>query len=436
MRPKGTIHMETEKRMGNATKIYKTPEGWRREADTTRHHREKRWNYKTSGIYHFTLVVAERFPLFGHIEGERPEKATMKINDFGHEVWKLVYGLPEFYAPKGYNLKIIAAQIMPDHIHIVLHVKDEIPQSIGMVIRGLKAACTKVYKSEYMSGDKNIAEGRNTGSSLKNEREGHNTGSSLKNEREGRNTGSSLENEREGRNTGNSLENEREGHNTERDIEPFARIFTSTGSIWEKDIARYHERILHKGASLQVLIDYVKDNPRRYAIKKANPDLFKIKRRTEIKGGMYTTLGNIFLAENPMKSVLQCSRTMTEEEIEAKREECLMEAANGTVYVSAAISPGEKKICRALREAGYRLIILLENGFPKPEDPHYAYYKPSGVYFEACAKEQLLLVEPEETLFERADIEAKVYIKTGVIPHAAKRYRFLALNALAEEIAE
>ena len=81
------------------------------------------------------------------------------------------------------------------------------------------------------------------------------------------------------------------------------------------------------------------------------------------------------------------------------------------------------------------MIILLENGFPKPEDPHYNYFKPSGVYFEACAKEQLLLVEPEEALFERAEIEAKVYAKTGEIPHNTKRYRFLALNALAEEIA-
>ncbi|MBR6168054.1 MAG: hypothetical protein IKQ50_06460 [Paludibacteraceae bacterium] len=126
---------------------------------------------------------------------------------------------------------------------------------------------------------------------------------------------------------------------------------------------------------------------------------------------------------------------MTQEEIEAKREDCLIEAANGTVYVSAAISPGEKQICRALREAGYPLIVLLEEGFPKEDDPHYKFYKQSGVYFEACAKEQLLLVEPEEALSEKAEIEAKVYAKTGEIPHNTKRYRFLALNALAEEIA-
>ena len=301
--------------------------------------------------------------------------------------------------------------MMPDHIHIVLHVKDEIPQSVGVVMRGLKAACTKIYKGEFMSSDKNIAEGRNTGSSLKNEREGHNTGSGDKNIAERHNTWG-------------------------RDIEPFVRIFANTGSIWEKDVARYHERILHKGSSLQVLIDYVKDNPRRYAIKKANPELFKVKQQTKIGGGRYTTLGNMFLAENPMRRVLQCSRTMTDEEIRTKKDECMTEAANGTIFVSAAISPGEKQICRALREAGYRLIILLEKGFPKPEDPQSNYFKPSGVYFEACAKEQLLLVEPEEALFDRAEIEAKVYAKTGEIPHSTKRYRFLALNALAEEIAD
>ena len=181
---------------------------------------------------------------------------------------------------------------------------------------------------------------------------------------------------------------------------------------------------------------YIDDNPRRLAIKRANPELFKIKQQTKIGNGMYTTMGNMFLAENPMKQVLQCSRSMTEEEIKAKKEQYLAEAANGTVFVSAAISPGEKQICRAIREAGYALIILLEEGFPKPEDPHYKYYKPSGVYFEACAAGKLLLVEPEEALFERIEIEAKVYAKAGEIPHSTKRYRFLALNALAEEIAE
>lgn len=369
-------------------KANKTPEGWRRPIDHTRHHRENGWNYRGRGIYHITMVVAEHYPLFGSLEGRTPDEAFVQLNEFGRCVLDILRDEPRYYGEKGYALQLIATQVMPDHIHVVIQVLDTLPKPIGAVIRGFKSACTAAYKRRMESC-------RNYATKMKKEEEQGETESVLH----------------------------------------FARIFTSIGTIWQTDKAHYHERILHSHEQLQAMIDYVKDNPRRLAMKRANPELFKIKRKTEIGGGMYTTLGNIFLANNPMREVLQCSRLMTQEEIEAKREDCLIEAANGTVYVSAAISPGEKQICRALREAGYPLIVLLEEGFPKEDDPHYKFYKPSGVYFEACAKEQLLLVEPEEALFEKAEIEAKVYAKTGEIPHNTKRYRFLALNALAEEIA-
>ncbi len=386
----------------------RTSDGMRYEIDHTRHHRLKNWDYRGRGIYHFTLVIAERFPLLGELVGEKPEEASISLNSFGRYVLGTIQGLPQYYAPKDYSLKIIAVQMMPDHIHVVIQVLEPMPRSIGHVIRGLKSACTKEYRR--MSVEENA---------LKNEREVHN--------RDGLKNATKVHN-RDG------LKSETGVHNRLYLVQ-FERIFTRMGSIWEKDEAHYHERILHKEASLQVMIDYVKDNPRRLAMKRANPELFKIKQQTQIGDGTYTTLGNIFLAKNPQREVLQCSRTMTEEEIAAKREACLAEAANGTVYISAAVSPGEKTICRALREAGYLLIILLAEGFPKPDSPQYNYYKPSGVYFEACAKGRLLLVEPSEEQFERGEIEAAVVAKAGEIPHTSQRYRFLALNAIAEEIA-
>ena len=197
----------------------------------------------------------------------------------------------------------------------------------------------------------------------------------------------------------------------------------------------YHDRILFHDGQLDAMIRYIADNPRRLALKRANPDLFRLHRQTLVGGIACTTLGNIFLADYPQRAVLQCSRSLTPADISALRDECLAEAANGTIYITAAISEGEKTIARTLREVGFPLIILLENGFPRPDDPHYKYFKPQGVYFEACAAAKLLLVHPDKELLERPDIVERVSLKVGNIPHDSQRYRFVAMNVIAEDIA-
>ena len=99
-----------------------TEHGWRYTLDSRRHHRERRWNYRGEGIYHFTLITCERYPLFGKLAGESPEEAYVDLNNFGKEVLAILRNLPHFYTPKGYAIKILATQIMPDHIHLVLQV--------------------------------------------------------------------------------------------------------------------------------------------------------------------------------------------------------------------------------------------------------------------------------------------------------------------------
>lgn len=198
----------------------------------------------------------------------------------------------------------------------------------------------------------------------------------------------------------------------------------------------YHDRQLTRRGQLNHMARYIEDNPRRMALKRANRDLFRIRQHVTIGKISCTVLGNIFLAGHPQRQVLQCSRSLTSEQIEARKEECLKEAENGAVFITSAISEGEKQITRALREGGYPLIVLLEKGFPKPDSPHYRYYKPQGVYFEACAAGKLLLIEPSAEAFEHQDIVACVITKTGNIPHNALRYRFVALNMMAESMCE
>ena len=196
----------------------------------------------------------------------------------------------------------------------------------------------------------------------------------------------------------------------------------------------YHDRILKGKNQLSHMVRYIQDNPRRLALKRANKDLFRIRQNQLIGTIQCTVLGNIFLIEHPLRQVLQCSRRLTQEQIDSLKADCLREAADGTIYVTAAISEGEKQIARALREAGFPLIILLEKGFPAPDDPHYSYFKPQGVYFEACAAGKLLLIEPHRNLLDREDIAVKTEAKVGHIPHDSQCYRFVAMNILAEDI--
>ena len=122
-----------------------------------RHHREKRWDYRGRAIYHFTLPVEERYPLFGTLEGESAETAFVKLNSFGRRVCQMLGGLAQFYKGKGYSLKVLAQMVMPDHVHLVIQVLEPLPRSIGAVVRGFKSGCTKVYKDEYYSCGENAA---------------------------------------------------------------------------------------------------------------------------------------------------------------------------------------------------------------------------------------------------------------------------------------
>ena len=401
----------------------------RRPVDPMRHHRENGWDYKGRAIYHFTLPVEERYPLFGTLDGERAETAFVRLNPFGRRVCRMLCGLAQFYAGKGFALKVLAQKVMPDHVHLVIQVLEPLPQSIGTVVRGFKSGCTKVYKEMYGSGE--------NAAGVHGEVEGS-----------GENAAGVHENDEDGRNAAGVNGDGEDGH--ERAVEApvhFARIFAKRGSIWQQDAAYYHERILHAPGQLRRMIDYVKDNPRRLWIKSRNPELFRLHRRTEAAGLSFTSMGNHFLLDWPDRQVVEMSRSAINEEVQERLRTVLAAAHNGTVTYTAAISKGEQLIACTLREQGYPLVVLLNDGFPKEGSPHERYYKPGGVYFEACSKGQLLLMEPTEQAFLDAGIQAAVeetlrrkaearhYAYTP-IPVTSQRYRFVALNEMAKRLAQ
>ena len=344
-------------------------------------------DYSEPTIYLLTMNTEDRQPLLGELVGEK-----IVLSAYGKVVSEEIKRIPTYKDASA--IQIYRYVVMPNHIHVLLRVHKKLPHPLGYYISWFKLQCMeRAAGIPAGTGHEESGEGDTLRNTAGDRTENGAAGTSLR--------------------------------NTAGNRPPKRPIFGK----------EYHDRILmHKG-QLAHMARYIQDNPRRLAMKRANPDLFRIRQNIRFGRTPCVALGNIFLAEYPQREVLQCSRRLTQAEIDAKREECLKEAANGTVYVSGAISEGEKQISRALREAGYPLIILLTEGFPEPDSPHYQFFKPQGVYFEACAAGKLLLIQPDKEVLELPDIEEKVTAKVGNIPHESQRYRFVAMNAIAEEIA-
>ena len=154
--------------------------------------------------------------------------------------------------------------------------------------------------------------------------------------------------------------------------------------MWEEG---YNDRILQGPGQLDRWIKYLMDNPRRLWIKHNHPNLFHQQVDFVIGSTPVTIMGNRFLLEYPNKVTVKCSRRLTDAEIDYECKRFLSMASQGVVLVSPCISPGEKEVMGCAFEAGYPIILLLENGFSP-------YQKPSGRQFDACSEGRLLLVAP------------------------------------------
>ena len=146
--------------------------------------------------------------------------------------------------------------------------------------------------------------------------------------------------------------------------------------------------LFHKG-QLDRMFNYLKDNPRRLAVKRLFPDLFHINRNIPFGSGYLTGIGNMFLLQRPHFFQIQVSRrvSLVSPEYETAKQALFQALSKQAVAVSPCISKGERGLARLVFEQKAPLIALKNNCFPQ-------LYKPSGVLFDACAEGRLLLLAP------------------------------------------
>jgi len=152
----------------------------------------------------------------------------------------------------------------------------------------------------------------------------------------------------------------------------------------------YHDWCVRRPGSLNAFSAYIRDNPRRAALKRANPDLFTrvngLRHRRLPADGAWSGYGNLFLLDRPVLRPLRVSRRATPDEIERLACSVERETADGTVTVSTFLSPGEKAVSERIMAAAHGAMILLApEGFGTG-------FKPHGRLFDLCAQGRLLML--------------------------------------------
>jgi hypothetical protein len=157
-------------------------------------------------------------------------------------------------------------------------------------------------------------------------------------------------------------------------------------------------------------VAYIRDNVRRYRLRKANPELFK-KPQVVMRPADGTALwgiGNHFLLEHPRRVAVQFSRRMTEAEWHTEQEALAYYLEQGYVFVSPFISPYERRLLSEVIRQGGRAIRLTHKFFRER-------YKPSGELFDLCSEGRLLEVSVAGAFERYAELSREACLKMNEV---------------------
>ena len=182
------------------------------------------------------------------------------------------------------------------------------------------------------------------------------------------------------------------------------------GSLWSEGLT---DSLLWGRERYERAAAYIADNPRRLAMRIANPGLFTLRRDSaaplEIGVSIdahFSAIGNDELLSRIDFHQVQCSRrffayardrygklqknaapAFETAEFRERLDEALAASKDGAVLVNPCISHGEREIARRAFAAGAAMIVLKNQGF-SPE------FKPHGALFDSCLEGRLLMLAP------------------------------------------
>ena len=371
-------------------------------------------DYTERRMYMITLEVEGRRPVFGRLVGDAfahtgsANEPRIELSDLGKAVQSEWLGIHDYYP----QIKVMAVQMMPDHMHGILFVTAPLPVHLGQVISGFKAGCRKAEKALRAAAEPQPAEkARGAEEKLRAAEEPQPAEKARGAEEKLR---AAVEPQPAEKARG-AEEKRRAEEKLRAAVEGFpSRQATALPSqegqrryipLFSKG---YNDLILRSYDELAAWQNYLRDNPRRLLMRRACPDMLRPFFGLQIGSHCYSGIGNRALITKPHRIAVRVSRRFSEQEVAAEVERYLAEARKGAVLVSPSISPGEKRVMRAAFNEGLPTIVIMENGFTPLSKPH-------GEQFYACSRGQLLMLSPWEHHNEKRLLTAKMCIQMNLM---------------------
>ena len=134
-------------------------------------------------------------------------------------------------------------------------------------------------------------------------------------------------------------------------------------------------------------------------MKREHPDLLRPFFNLPLGSHTYNGIGNRALLKAPRRLAVRLSRRLTGQQLDAEVARYIEAARGGTVLISPAISPGEKRVMRQAFDLRLPTIVVLRNGFTPLS-------KPKGEQFDACSEGRLLMLSAWAHTNERIALTA------------------------------
>ena len=220
--------------------------------------RKQDWDYRQRCIYMVTVTVENHRPILGQLTGglDTPAIELSEVGVMETQCWQEI---PVRFP----GVSLLEWQVMPDHFHGVIFV--EVPQEnpLGAIVGSFKAHSTSLYRAEIRAA---------SGAEIR-----------AASRAPARSVGAACG---------------RQDSRQENQLEV---------RLWSPG---YQDTILLHRGQLANMRAYIQDNPRRLAVKRAHPELFRIIRDLSACGHTFAAIGNHFLLDAPAKRQVQISRSM------------------------------------------------------------------------------------------------------------------------------